>query len=105
MLRISDHFMSAYQPYIHNQLLESINPARTPLLERQIQRQKFERQMVEYHSSLLEEEQTRNRVFLDLQRLLDQALRITQQTEGGADALQRFDAIANPSAYYEKTYG
>lgn len=105
MPRIGDHFMSAYQPYIHNQLLESINPARDPLLERQVQRRRFEQQMQEHYGSIPEDELTRNRVFLDLQRLMDQALRMTQQAEGGSEALQRFDAIADPHAYYEKTYG
>ena len=102
---IGDHFMSAYQPYIHNQLLESINPARDPLLERQVQRRKFEQQMKAHCGSIHEDELARNRAFLELQGLVDQALRITQQLEGGTEALQRFDAIADPQAYYEKTYG
>ncbi len=105
MLRIGDHFMSAYQPYIHNQLLESINPAREPLLDRQVQRSIFEQQMEKHYGSIHEDELTRNRVFLDLQRQVDQALNVTQQTEGGTEALKRFDAIADPKAYYEKTYG
>ena len=105
MLRIGDHFMSQYQPYIHNQLLESINPARDPLLERQIIRRKFEQQMENYYGRIHEDELTRTRVFLDLQRLVDQTLRITKQAEGGPEALQRFDAIADPQAYYERTYG
>ncbi|MCK6186950.1 lipase family protein [Pseudomonas sp. EYE_354] len=105
MLRIGDHFMSQYQPYIHNQLLESINPERNPLLERQVRRREFERQMEEHGDSIPEDELTRNRIFLDLQRLMDRALRVTHQTEGGTEALERFDAIADPQAYYEKTYG
>lgn len=105
MLRIGDHFMSQYQPYIHNQLLESINPEREPLLERQVRRRKFERQMEKHGASIPEDELTRNRIFLDLQRLVDRALRVTHQTEGGTEALERFDAIADPQAYYEKTYG
>ena len=105
MLRIGDHFMSQYQPYIHNQLLESINPAREPLLERQIQRRKFEQQIKDYYGRVPEEELARNRVFLDLQRLVDKALRVTKQADGGNEALERFDAIADPRAYYEKTYG
>ena len=31
LLSIGDHFMSQYQPYIHNQLLESIDPERPSL--------------------------------------------------------------------------
>ena len=105
MLRIGDHFMSQYQPYIHNQLLESIDAERDPLLERQVQRRKFEQQLKDYYGSIHEDELARNRVFLDLQRLVDQALHITQQVAGGAEALQRFNAIADPKAYYEKTDG
>ena len=105
VLRIGDHFMSQYQPYIHNQLLESINPAREPLLERQIQRGKFEQQIKDYYGRIPEEESARNRVFLDLQRLVDKALSVTKQADGGSEALERFDAIADPRAYYEKTYG
>ncbi|MCY1402459.1 Lipase (class 3) [compost metagenome] len=105
MLGIGDHFMSQYQPYIHNQLLESINPAREPLLERQVQRQKFEQQLEEYYGRMPADEQERNLVFLELQKLLDQALHSTRQSEGGAEALQRFDAVGDPKAYFEKTWG
>jgi predicted lipase len=103
--RLGDHFMSQYQPYIHNQLLESIDAERDPLLERQIERRKFEQQIKDYYGSIHEDELVRSRVFLELQGLLDQALHITRQVEGGADALQRFNAIADPTAYYEKIYG
>ncbi|MNN24857.1 hypothetical protein D3C81_1383060 [compost metagenome] len=103
--RIGNHFMSQYQPYIHNQLLESINPAREPLLERQVQRQKFEQQLEEYCGRMPAAEQERNLVFLELQKLLDQPLRSTQQSEGGTEALQRFDAIGDPKAYFEKNWG
>lgn len=105
VLGLDNHFMSNYQPYIHNQLLESLDPEREPLLERQVQRQKFEQQMKDHYGSIPEDEFVRNRVFLDLQNQLDQALRITQQAEGGTQALQRFEAVADPQAYYEKIYG
>jgi len=105
MLRIGDHFMSQYQPYIHNQLMESINPERKPLLERQVRRRQFERQMQEYYGRTHEAEYTRNTVFLELQKLIDRALQVTRQAEGGAEALQRFDAVADPQGFYEKTYG
>lgn len=104
LLSIGDHFMSQYQPYIHNQLLESIDPAREPLLERQVQRRKFEQQMKDHYANIHADEIERNRVFLELQKLIDQALEVTRQAEGGAEALQRFNAIADPLAYYEKTF-
>ncbi|MCX2900424.1 lipase family protein [Pseudomonas mandelii] len=105
LLGIGNHFMSEYQPYIHNQLLESINPEREPLLERQGQRQKFELQMKEHAVHIPEDEHSRNRVFLHLQTLMGQALRSTQQLDGGAEALLRFDGVADPLAYYEKVWG
>ncbi|MCX2899983.1 lipase family protein [Pseudomonas mandelii] len=104
ILSIGDHLMSQYQPYIHNQLLESINPERNPLLERQVQRNKFKQQMKDNYATIPADEYERNSVFLELQKLVDQALTVTQLAEGGSEALQRFDAIAEPLAYYEKTY-
>ncbi|MNC59825.1 hypothetical protein D3C75_1096590 [compost metagenome] len=97
--------MSEYQPYIHNQLMESINPASEPLLERQVQRRKFEQQIKDYYGRIPEDEYARNSAFLELQQLIDHALHVTRQTEGGAEALQRFDAVADPLAYFEKTLG
>ncbi|MGA3797678.1 lipase family protein [Pseudomonas fluorescens] len=101
---IGNHLMSSYQPYIYGQLLESINPERSPLLKRQLDRQNFEQQTRDHYASLVEDELARNRVFLDLQRRLGDTLRVTQQADGGAEALQRFDAVADPSACYERTH-
>jgi pyruvate-formate lyase-activating enzyme len=42
LLRFGAHYMSKYQPQTHNQLMESINSEREPLLERQVQWRKFE---------------------------------------------------------------
>ncbi|EIK93212.1 Pdl protein [Pseudomonas sp. M47T1] len=104
LIGLGNHLMSSYQPYIYGQLLESIDPERSPLLKRQVDRQAFERQMNENFESLAPDELERNRVFLHLQSLLSQALQVTQQTEGGTEALQRFNAAADPQACYEKTY-
>jgi len=105
VIGIGNHFMMQYQPYLHNQLMESIRPQRDPLLERQTVRQRFEQQMKDYSVRIPEDEYVRNRAFLDLQNQLSQALHVTRQVEGGSEALQRFDAIADPKAYFEKTYG
>ncbi|VVQ17397.1 hypothetical protein PS938_04413 [Pseudomonas fluorescens] len=101
---VGNHLMSSYQPYLYGQLLESINPERSPLLKRQVERQAFERQMNENFEHLAPDELERNRKFLHLQNLLGQTLQVTQQIEGGTEALQRFDAAADPQACYEKTY-
>jgi hypothetical protein len=101
---LGNHFMSNYQPYIYGQLLESINPERSPLLKRQQDRQSFEQQIRDNYADLVEDELARNQVFLDLQSRLGESLRVTQQADGGAEALQRFDAVADPSACYERAH-
>ncbi|MCS3417479.1 hypothetical protein M2399_002882 [Pseudomonas sp. BIGb0450] len=102
---LGNHFMGVYQPHIRNQLLELLNPGRDPLLERQVQRQKFKQQMRENALSAPEDELTRNRVFLELQNQLEQALRVTREMEGGAEALQRFDAVSDPERHHETIKG
>lgn len=106
MLSGADHRMKLeYLPYIHNQLLESINPAREPLMERQTVRQQFEQQMKEYRGRTPEKEYLRNQVFLELQTLVSRTLNVTRQAGGGTESLQRFDAVADSKVYFEKTYG
>lgn len=101
---MGNHKMGNYQPYIYGQLLESINPERLPLLRRQVERQAFELQMNTNVEHLVPDELERNHLFLHLQSLLGQSLKITQQAEGGTEALERFDAVADPKACYESTY-
>lgn len=82
-----DHSMvAAYLPFLHNQLLELSDPDRP--LERKAQRAKFETQM--HGVGVPEAEKHRNEQFLALQKLLPMALRMTQDLEGGPEALQRF---------------
>lgn len=101
-ISITNHFMSEYQPYLHNQLLESINPHR--IQARQVQRQKFEQQMNDNVGKIPADEYSRNRRFLDLHSRLSQALMVTRKAEGGDDALSRFDLVTDPEAYYEKNF-
>jgi hypothetical protein len=82
-----DHSMiNAYLPFLHNQLLELSDPERP--LERKADRAKFEEQL--HRLGIPEAEKHRNEQFLALQKLLPMALRMTQDMEGGAEALQRF---------------
>ncbi len=104
ILGIGKHLMNDYQPYIHGQLLEALNPARTPLLERQRTRQKFEKETAEWYAHLVDDERARNQVFLELQGMVSATLRSTLLVDGGAQALQRFDAVADPRDSYERTY-
>ncbi|MNP54826.1 hypothetical protein D3C76_1494160 [compost metagenome] len=86
-------------------MLECLNAERTPLLERQVQRNRFEQQMQVHRARIPQDELLRNQIFLELQALLHRALHLTGESEGGVEALQRFNAVADPMAHYEKTYG
>ncbi|MCW8276430.1 lipase family protein [Pseudomonas sp. PCH199] len=101
---LGHHFMSKYQPFMYSQLLESITPEREPLLKLQKERRKFEEQMKAHYGRIPEDELFRNRLFLELHSQVGHALRVTQELEGGVESLQRFDAVAEPDAYYPKTY-
>ncbi|MGE4335748.1 MAG: lipase family protein [Pigmentiphaga sp.] len=98
-----NHFMGEYQPFLYNQLIECINPER--MQERQDNRRQFKAQMDANAELIPEDELTRNRTFLDLQNLVGHSLNTARQCEGGADALQRLDGIAEEKAYVEKVYG
>lgn len=103
LLGIRNHFMGKYQPYIYGQLIESINPSR--MQERQEQRRQLEAQMVEYGEKMPEDELVRDRLFLELQSLVGMTLECTRQSEGGREALQRFEAVAEDNLYVEMTHG
>lgn len=47
----------------------------------------------------------RNRAFRNLYRHIGRALQATLEDEGGPQALERFAAVADPEAYYEKVFG
>ena len=38
---ISKHLLTDYVPYLYGQVLECLDPERAPLLERQVQRNRF----------------------------------------------------------------
>ncbi|MBT2339754.1 MULTISPECIES: lipase family protein [Pseudomonas] len=101
---IGQHFMKKYQPYLHNHLLEAINAERKPLMREQQERQMFVEQMREHCDRIHEDERNRNRVFLHLQGLLGLALGSTWEAEGGIEALQRFDGVADPDMYHTGTF-
>ncbi|WP_433736222.1 lipase family protein [Pseudomonas putida] len=104
LLGLGHHFMTKYQPFMYSQLLESITPEREPLLKLQKERRKFEEQMKSHYGRIHEDELFRNRLFLELHNQVGHALLITRQIEGGVESLQRFDTVADPHAYYPKTY-
>ena len=104
LIGVGNHFMGEYQAYLHNHLLGAITPDREPMLREHRERQQFEEQMKAYYESIPEAELERNRVFIGLQKLLGKALNVTYQTAGGTEALQRFNIVADPNAYYTKTF-
>lgn len=82
-----DHKMvKSYMPFLHNQLLELADPSRP--LERKAQRDRFEQQMA--HKDIPEAEKLRNQHFLALQKLMTMTLPMTQEKDGGPEALERF---------------
>lgn len=103
VLGIRNHFMGKYQPYIYGQLVESINPSR--MQERQETRRQLEAQMVKYEELMPKDELVRDRLFLSLQGLVGTTLACIRQIEGGRDALERFEAVAEDNPYVEMTHG
>ncbi len=100
---LGHHFINKYLSTLHNQLIESIDATR--MQARQALRSRFEAQMDKHGGLIPEDELTRNRAFLSLQRLVDGSLHPTRQTEGGNAALERFNAVAEEKAYEEQVYG
>jgi hypothetical protein len=47
----------------------------------------------------------RNRAFHNRYRHIGRALQATLEDEGGPLALERFTAVADPQAYFEKVFG
>ncbi|MBD9680323.1 lipase family protein [Pseudomonas sp. PDM18] len=103
LLGIRNHFMGKYQPYLYGQLIESINPSR--MQERQNDRRKLKDQMVKYEDLMPQDELVRDRLFLELQSLVGNTLECTRQIEGGRNALERFEAVAEDNLYVEMTHG
>ena len=105
LVGVLKHLMTDYVPYLYGQVLECLDPERTPLLERQLARQRFEQQMQAHRGSIPEQEYLRNSVFLELQARLDHTLHATREAEGGVEALQRFNAVTDPNTHFERHYG
>jgi len=103
LLKGFDHFMVEYQPHLHNQLLESMSSER--MRHRKSYRDEFEEQMATHYSRIHPAELDRNRAFLELQRMVDRSLNVSKRAEGGVEALQRFDAVANTEAFHERITG
>lgn len=87
-----DHLMqSKYLPYINNQLIELVDPQRP--LERKTKREEFARQVDDMAQSLDKssaDEIARNKLFLELQKLLVATLVISESSSESINALVRF---------------
>ncbi|WP_268797269.1 lipase family protein [Pseudomonas huanghezhanensis] len=99
------HFMANYYAYLFHHLLHSINPERVPMLQLQEDSQKFEKQMNVHYGRIHEQEYKLTCELLKLQKQLSGTLQVTWQSEGGSDALLRFDAMADPDSAFPRTYG
>lgn len=105
VMGLTRHFMVEYYAYLFHQLLEAINPARNPKLKLLDDREKFETQMKKYYERIPKQESEVHEQLLALQKCVSGTLQVTWQSEGGTEALQRFDAIADPKSVYPKSYG
>jgi hypothetical protein len=105
VMGLTRHFMVEYYAYLFHQLLEAINPERDPVLKLLDDREKFKQQRTDHKSRIPKQEYELHGQLLDLQDRLSSTLQVTWLSEGGAEALQRFDAIADPKSVYPKSYG
>uniref|UniRef100_A0A7C2BCL4 Lipase family protein n=1 Tax=Pseudomonas graminis TaxID=158627 RepID=A0A7C2BCL4_9PSED len=93
LLGIGNHMMGEYMMHITNRLLAAIEPGRKPRLAAQCKINRFRKQMEEHGSTSPKDELERNRWFLSMHEELDAALNVTQQLDGGDEALKRLDSI------------
>ncbi|RYF48755.1 MAG: lipase family protein [Cytophagaceae bacterium] len=93
LLGIGNHMMGEYMMHITNRLLAAIEPGRKPRLAAQCKINRFRKQMEEHGSTSPKDELERNRWFLSMHEELDAALNVTQQLDGGGEALKRLDSI------------
>ncbi|MDF3934485.1 lipase family protein [Pseudomonas citronellolis] len=103
LLGLRNHFLGKYQPFIYGQLVESIDPSR--MQERQSDRRKLEDQMAKHKELIPKDALLRDRLFLALQSQVSLTLECTRQLEGGRDALERFEAVAEDNIYMEMPHG
>jgi hypothetical protein len=93
LLGIGNHMMGEYMTHITHRLLAAINPKRVPLLAAQKGIKRFEQQMDKYSNSSPEHEHRRNTWLLSMHQKAESALTVTQEAEGGVEALLRLDAL------------
>jgi hypothetical protein len=94
LLGIGNHMMGEYMAHITHRLLSAIEPDRKPALAAQESIQCFKEQMKMHRSDSPKDENDRNDLFLAMHQGVDGALKATQQSDGGAEALERLDTVA-----------
>lgn len=99
----SSHSMAhRYLPYIHNQVLELADPART--LVRKDNRKEFEQKMEAAAKSgnCNQNELQRNRIFVELQKMLSVSLKLTSDEVEGKNALTRYALVTEEDVEISK---
>ncbi|MCD1127746.1 lipase family protein [Jinshanibacter sp. LJY008] len=87
------HFMpDRYIPFLNNQLIELVDTKRSMI--RKDKRQEFIDQMKKHEIHLSKDEKKRNQLFISMQSALQNTLTVTQELQGGEDALSRFKQTA-----------
>ena len=93
-LNFFDHFMTSYMPYMYNKLLELIDNAeiveKSTFTEHLHNVNLFKEQMGKNKDNIPEKELSRNKLFLDVEGLLDVSLSPTLSVPYGRDTLLRF---------------
>ncbi|WP_292977224.1 hypothetical protein [Pantoea sp. UBA4549] len=93
-LNLFNHFMTSYMPYMYNKVLELIDNAgiveKRTFTEHRYNVDSFREQMAENKDGIPDKELKRNKIFLDIEELLDVSLSPTLSMPSGNDTLLRF---------------
>lgn len=93
-INIFEHFMTSYMPYMYNKLLELIDRAgiveKRTFTEHLYNIDLFKMQMEENKGCIPDKEFSRNKIFLDIESMLDVSLSSTLSMPSGNDTLLRF---------------
>lgn len=93
-LNLFNHFMTSYMPYMYNKVLELIDNAgiveKRTFTEHRYNVDSFREQMAENKDGIPYKELKRNKIFLDIEELLDVSLSPTLSMPSGNDTLLRF---------------
>ena len=92
-------------PRHYHDEIAAFYPIDPHMQERQKDRRKLKQLRFTYEALMPKGDLLRDRLFLELQSLVGITLQSTRQSEGGLEALMRFEAVAEDNLYVEMTHG